>query len=56
VPGKTLDDLGKEFVKKGMQAGALMGSAMRIVTHLDISAKETALAAHNVIEILDGWK
>ncbi len=56
VPGKTLDDLGAEFVKRGMQAGALMKGAMRIITHLDISTEEIELAAQNVLEILDSWK
>jgi len=56
VPGKTLEDLGAEFEKRGMQAGALMQGTMRIITHLDISADEIELAAQNVIEILNSWK
>jgi len=56
APEKTLDDLAAEFPKYNMQAGALMGNAMRIIMHLDISTEEAALAAENVVKILDGWK
>lgn len=55
APGKTLEDLCAEFLKRGMQRGAIVGHAIRIVTHLDVSAKQMEVAAETVVEILDGW-